>query len=148
MTQIPDQEIIDRITTHAKLERGSDLERDLMLAAERIRVLGEAIDEIAKEEDGGYGFYLGGDPRKFCPDEESCTPKELADHKAACEKWNEAEAKGEKLEPDPCGSGWISPTVHVTRSAYGLGSYTFPTNAARLAQAARAATDAARGGTR
>jgi len=117
-------------------------------AAERIRVLGEAIDEIAKEEDGVYGFYLGGDPRKFCPDSDGCTPEELAAHKAACEKWDEAEAKGEKLEPDPCGSGWISPTVHVTRSAYGLGSYTFPTNAARLAQAARAATDAARGGSR
>lgn len=105
----------------------------------------EAMQEIAKEESGGYGFYLGGDPRKFHPDAESCTPKELAAHKEACDKWNEAEAKGEKMEPDPCGSGWISPSVHVTRSAYGLGSYTFPTDAARMAQAALAALRAVGG---
>lgn len=142
-----DQEIIENLGGIANASP-QILRPVIEAAAERIRVLGEAIDEIAKEEDGVYGFYLGGDPRKFCPDSDGCTPEELAAHKAACEKWDEAEAKGEKLEPDPCGSGWISPTVHVTRSAYGLGSYTFPTNAARLAQAARAATDAARGGSR
>jgi len=124
-------------------------DRDLQLAVASVNLLPalaavvEAMQEIAKEESGGYGYYLGGDPRKFCPDEESCTPQELAAHKEACEKWNEAEAKGEKMEPDPCGSGWISPSVHVTRSAYGLGSYTLPTDAARMAQAALSALDAA-----
>ncbi len=101
----------------------------------------EVLEQIATEESDGYGYYLGGDPRKFSPDEESCTPKELENHKAACDKWNEAEAKGEKLEPEPCGSGWISPSVHVTRSAYGLGSYSFPTDAARTAQKALSALD-------
>lgn len=110
--------------------------RENTAAAARIAELEGVLREIAKEEDGGYGFYHGGDPRKFCPDAEGCTPKELADHKAACEKWDEAEAKGEKLEPEPDGSGWISPSVHVTRSAYGMGSYTYPTHAAVLASAA------------
>lgn len=103
----------------------------------------EAMEQIATEESGGYGYYLGGDPRKFSPDPESCTPKELEDHKAACDKWNEAEAKGEKLEPEPCGCGWVSPTVHVSRSSYGLGSYSFPTDAARMAQKALSALDEA-----
>lgn len=139
-----DQEIIEKLRTLA-YATPSALRPIIAAAAERIRVLGEAIDEIAKEEDGGYGFYHGGDPRNFCPDSEN-TPEELAAHRAACEKWDEAEAKGEKLEPEPDGSGWISPTIHVTRSLYGMGAYTFPTNGARLAQAARAATDAARRG--
>lgn len=113
--------------------------QELALAKFALADLVEAAEEIAQDEEGGYGFYHGGDPRKFFPDAEACTPEELAAHKAACDRWNEAEAKGEKMEPERCGSGWISPDVHVTKSSYGLGSYTFPTGAARRAQAALSA---------
>lgn len=99
---------------------------------ERCGKLEEALKEIAALEDCQYGFYHGGDPRKFMPDGEN-SEKELADHKAACAKWDEAEAKGEKLEPEPDGSGWISPSIHVTRSSYGMGVYSYPSHAARIA---------------
>jgi hypothetical protein len=31
-----------------------------------------------------YGYFPGGDPRKFEPDAEVCTPEELAAHREAC----------------------------------------------------------------
>lgn len=42
----------------------------------------------------GYGFFCGGDPRKFYPDCESCSEKEIENHKAACKLWDEADARG------------------------------------------------------
>ena len=42
-----------------------------------------------------YGFYHGGDPRKFSPDYECCSEKEIADHKAACKLWDDMETRGE-----------------------------------------------------
>ncbi len=35
-----------------------------------------------------YGFFCGGDPRKFEPDREYCLPHEIAAHKEACARWN------------------------------------------------------------
>lgn len=65
-----------------------------------------------------YGFFPGGDPRQFSPDPESCTEKELALHKEHCAAWD----RGER--PPVAISGFVGPNVHVTRSAYGLGTYT------------------------
>ncbi len=60
-----------------------------------------------------YGGYYGGDPRRFFPDEECCTPAELAAHKAACEAWN----RGER--PDPRTRA-CSPELGCERP-YGIG---------------------------
>jgi hypothetical protein len=77
----------------------------------------------------GYGFFCGGDPRKFWPDESS-TEKEIENHKAACKLWNEAEARGETPTPEACPSGWVydnegKPVMHVLRAPYGIGTYEY-----------------------
>jgi hypothetical protein len=105
-------------------------------------IMRAALEDIAAEEDHGYGFWCGGDPRKFHPDAEDCTAEELAAHKAACEAFDKADALGEKLEPMPCQSGWIGPSIHITKSPFGIGSYTFPSFAAQKALAALGAVDA------
>ncbi len=70
----------------------------------------------------GYGYFCGGDPRKFFPDAESCSPEELANHKAACEM-------AEKLEKErdlPCPSGWIQVPggcAHILIAPFGIGAY-------------------------
>ena len=68
-----------------------------------------------------YGFFTGGDPRKFSPDSESCSEEELAAHKAACALWNEAEKRGETPTPEMCPSGWLPGGIHVLRAPYGVG---------------------------
>jgi hypothetical protein len=74
-----------------------------------------------------YGFYCGGDPRKFHPDYEDCSDKEIADHAAACKLWDEMEAKGETPTPEACESGWRElpdgKRYHVLKSRYGIGTY-------------------------
>ncbi len=78
----------------------------------------------------GYGFFCGGDPRKFHPDYECCSEREIENHRKACELWNEAEARGETPEPEKCPSGWIydeqgKAVMHVLRAPYGIGSYSY-----------------------
>ena len=78
----------------------------------------------------GYGFFCGGDPRKFFPDGESCTEKEMANHAAACKLWDEAEARGETPTPEACPSGWVydeagKPVMHILRAPYGIGTYEY-----------------------
>ena len=76
-----------------------------------------------------YGYFCGGDPREFFPDRESCTSGEIANHKAACELWDDAESKGEVPKPEECPSGWIyheqtgERIAHVLRAPYGIGCY-------------------------
>lgn len=75
-----------------------------------------------------YGFFHGGDPRKFWPDEESCSAKEIESHKVACKLWDEMEACGAVPTPENCPSGWICDDkgkriAHVLRSPYGIGTY-------------------------
>lgn len=77
-----------------------------------------------------YGFFSGGDPRKFCPDGESCSEKEIANHSAACKLWDEAEARGETPTPEACPSGWVynaegKPLFHILRAPYGIGTYEY-----------------------
>ena len=78
----------------------------------------------------GYGFFCGGDPRQFWPDGESCSETEIANHKAACALWNEAEARGETPEPEACPSGYLYDADgkcigHVLRAPYGIGTYSY-----------------------
>ena len=73
-----------------------------------------------------YGGFHGGDPRKFHPDGESCSPKEIENHRRACQLWNEAESRGETPTPEKCPSGWIydeagAAVAHVLRMPYGIG---------------------------
>lgn len=72
----------------------------------------------------GYGFFCGGDPRKFHPDGECSSPEEIENHRKACEQ-AEAVESGRDL---PCPSGWEGTpdggSVHVTRAPFGLGMYT------------------------
>ncbi len=64
-----------------------------------------------------YGAFHGGDPREFSPDPECSAEKERALHKEHCAAWD----RGETTEVPV--SGWIDENTHVSRSAYGLGSY-------------------------
>ena len=73
----------------------------------------------------GYGFFAGGDPRKFSPDHESCTPQEIANHRKACELADQLEREG-KLVDWKCPSGferWGDAVVHVLRAPFGIGCY-------------------------
>ena len=77
-----------------------------------------------------YGFFLGGDPRDFYPDNEACSEREMKNHAAACKLWNEAEAAGFKPTPEACPSGWIyddngKAIAHVLRAPYGIGTSTW-----------------------
>jgi len=79
-----------------------------------------------KQSESCYGFYTGGDPRKFFPDQEDCTPTEIENHRTACRLWDEAEARGETPEPDKCPSGFVFDddgkcVGHVLRAPYGIG---------------------------
>lgn len=83
----------------------------------------------------GYGFFPGGDPRRFSPDgEDSNSPEEIAAHAKACEEWNAREKAGEASEPvvgavhgqltDSDGNvkgGFIACGV----SGFGMGSYEY-----------------------
>lgn len=71
----------------------------------------------------GYGFFCGGDPRKFHPDPECSTEAERAKHKADCEAWDRGEMpnvndKAPHFRMDANGG-----VMHVVPSGYGLGSY-------------------------
>ena len=48
------------------------------------------LEDAAKPEQM-YGHYHGGDPRRFSPAEDECSPEEIAAHKAACEAWERGE---------------------------------------------------------
>ena len=112
------------------------------LKAERDGLLA-ALREIAKDEDCQYGFFPGGDPRKFTPDGEDCTDAERAAHKEACRIWDEAEAAGRSMNPaEPSGS-WLASddgktVMHILKANFGIGTYSYSTYVAQLARAALA----------
>lgn len=76
--------------------------------------------------DTGYGFFIGGDPRRFSPDEESSTSEEIAAWEVACAE-AEADEKARNLS-SPCGletvehEGRMVPAF-VDRAPFGLGTY-------------------------
>lgn len=71
-----------------------------------------------------YGFFCGGDPRKFHPDYEECSQDEIARWKAACKEADELESKRWL----PCPSGWVrmadGTICHILRAPFGIGTYT------------------------
>ena len=99
------------------------------------RHCGEAFEDHWKDSEPAYmckeqmqtmyGYFCGGDPRDFHPDgEDSNSPEEIANHKAACELAEKEEA-ARKLK---CPSGWIvTPefTAHVLCAPFGIGVTTF-----------------------
>ena len=46
------------------------------------------VDPDTGEQDVVYGFVCVENPHDFKPDMESCTPKEIAAHRAALEMWD------------------------------------------------------------
>lgn len=84
----------------------------------------------------GYGFFPGGDPREFTPDEECSTPEEQAKWKADCEAYG----KGEIGKQPSTGRGTHDEqgrlTSHLLVGGYGLGTYTYedPEGAALVAE--------------
>ena len=108
-----------------------------------------ALREIAQDEDVQYGFFPGGDPRKFSPDSEDCTEAERAAHKEACRIWDEAEAAGRSMNPEEPSGSWLhsedgKTVLHRLKANFGIGTYNYPTHAAQVARAAisRATGDA------
>lgn len=124
-----------------KLEK-AETERDAALAS--AAAMRRALEKVRPYLDPTptYGCFHGGDPREFTPDEECSTEQERANHKADCAKWDAGEVTDVPV------SGWNEDgSVHVTRSAYGLGVYYYDdpeTKALReVIAAALAATPAA-----
>lgn len=77
-----------------------------------------------------YGFFTGGDPRSFHPDEPECRQEEIDNWKKACELWNEAESRGETPDPEKCHSGFIFNDKgeclgQVLGAPYGIGVQTY-----------------------
>lgn len=71
----------------------------------------------------GYGYFPGGDPRKFHPDLDCCSEKEIEAHRLACEAWN----RGEMKECPP-GSGVLvdsdgKPCGFWDGGPFGIGGY-------------------------
>lgn len=77
----------------------------------------------------GYGGFYGGDPRRFFPDVECCSEEEIANYKAACAAFDDAESKGIVPGMLPCESGWqviAGTAVHIFASQFGIGGYSIP----------------------
>ncbi len=66
----------------------------------------------------GYGFFPGGDPRNFTPDEELCTPQEIEAHRSACEAMD----KGGVIDA-PSGCIILPGGVFLNISRFGMGTY-------------------------
>ena len=95
-----------------------------------------ALEKIAQHEEAAYGYFHGGDPRKFCPDGEGNTDDERKAHEEACKAFDDADAKGEPLPPMRCASGALPCGVHLLKSQFGLGVYSYPSPCAMVAQEA------------
>lgn len=72
-----------------------------------------------------YGYFPGGDPRDFSPDEESCTEAEIAAWKDACAAWERGErpvceAHRHEIVGDEAGK--IIASISFA-GAFGLGVY-------------------------
>lgn len=78
------------------------------------------IDEFGDTQ--AYGPFPGGDPRNFVPDDEDCSPQEIAAWKAACAEWDagNGEDRGPSCATMGDGSAWSG-------TGFGMGVYTWPT---------------------
>jgi hypothetical protein len=72
-----------------------------------------------------YGFFPGGDPRDFTPDEESCTEAELTAHREACRLADEAEKVGQEHSESPAcyWTQMAGGAAHVNTGKFGIGTY-------------------------
>lgn len=88
-------------------------------ALEDLRVL--LSDMAYAAQTSQYGHFPGGNPNDFTPDPECSTEEERKAHEEACRRWSATSSAlpgpHEPLEPPAV--GWI------TRSGFGLGTYTF-----------------------
>lgn len=96
-----------------------------LLTEEDVDALRAIADRI-REQNGevGYGYFLGGDPRDFTPDEESCSAEEIENHKRACQLMDEGKIQfvdGRHHFPLIKDGEVIG---HVTQAAFGIGMYT------------------------
>jgi hypothetical protein len=128
----PDGEHAAEVTEQIRTWLAAELRaaHDAGVAEERARwtpIAMAAREALAKyAHDTGYGFFIGGDPRRFTPDEESTTPEEMAAWKAACAE-AEANEKARDLE-SPCGLETVehegrNVPAFVDRAPFGLGTY-------------------------
>lgn len=153
LTRLREAEAEDQRIHDAMLDTATPTERDLLSKPRDLRdhtflpliECAEALQEIARHEDVGYGFFTGGDPRKFSPDGEN-EPSEIAAHKEACRLWAEAEASGHAAPTSEPAGKWLhdaesKTSLHVLRSGFGPGSYSRPTEAAEIAAAALSALE-------
>lgn len=68
----------------------------------------------------GYGYFPGGDPRNFTPDEEVDSPAELENHRLACEAWDRGD---EQVIQSGC---VVLPDGSIRNiSRFGLGTYMY-----------------------
>jgi uncharacterized protein YecE (DUF72 family) len=86
--------------------------------------LKKAIKE-GKRAEAMYGFFTGGDPRDFYPDDECCNEKEIERWKEAVRQWNEGEQ-----EEYPGSHRWIrnengEVIGHGTVATFGIGVYLY-----------------------
>ena len=73
------------------------------------------VESMAEET--GYGFHRPDNPHDYSPDHESCSPEEIANHKAACEAFDRGEYKRDDS------GGWVTPNIHLLKAPWGIGSY-------------------------
>lgn len=90
----------------------------------------EALDELrvllgeirARSEDICYGYFPGGDPRKFSPDYECSTEEEREAHAKACAAWEAGEREPVPGPHKPLYGSRGERIGHLTRSGFGLGT--------------------------
>lgn len=73
----------------------------------------------------GYGFFCGGDPRTFTPDEECSTEQERAKWKADCEAYTKGEIGDQPSSGQSTYDAQGRLVAHIQTGGYGLGTYTY-----------------------
>jgi hypothetical protein len=88
----------------------------------------EARREVAGRLEGEsvYGTFPGGDPRRFVPDEESCTPEEIERWREACAAANRAEEEGREIDYLAPGCLTLGDGSVYDGAGLGIGVYTYP----------------------
>src|SRR5690242_256695 len=106
------------MTKETPLERIRREVEEINTASEA-RIASAVSQRTELRDEEGYGPFPGGDPRRFTPDEEVCTPEEIAAHKEACAAWDRGEGvdRGPSCATMGDGSAWSG-------KGFGVGSYT------------------------
>jgi len=122
---------------------GETIRARLTRATERGERMAGAVRALdLRAEETGYGFYHPDNPHDFHPDEESCTPQEIANHKAACDAYD----AGARVDPPEVHQHVVSDDGKVVASLlitpWGIGSYALRDEKAAEVLAALAAWDA------